>query len=160
MTYPMSQFGFLPRLLFELHSSLGKSVGPLAPTPSPRRALGPFHFYIKGGEKILCNLPDTLPKVSPDNLSAPIFRVQRYILSEHKFGCLPLNSQQFYPIFALILKSCFNQDIFAKLFDWVYRRAWFFIYAILLLFGYKKIPKEEQDDQQLYSCQNSAQSLN
>ena len=45
MVYSSPQFGFLPGLLFELHSSMGSILEPQA-SMSPRRALRPLFFYV------------------------------------------------------------------------------------------------------------------
>ena len=82
--YLTKEFGFLVGLFIDSFGLLNSPLSSPAPL-SPKRALGHFLFYSKGGEKILCNPPQNLPKSSPEEPFRKKIRVQTYILSEHNY---------------------------------------------------------------------------
>ncbi|MBA7679172.1 hypothetical protein ES703_87455 [subsurface metagenome] len=115
MTYQSRQLGSLSGSFFEAKASfmVGTSLvsprEPLASSLPP--ALTPlFYFNGKGGEKILCNPPQNLPKYSPDKPLRKKIRVLTYLLSEHNFLFLWPEAQQSYPIFGSNLNFLFNRD--------------------------------------------------
>ena len=83
----------------------------LAPHTSPGSSSVSGHLYFndKGGEKILCNPPQTPPKSSPDEPSRKKIWVLTYILSEHSFLFLRLKALQSYPVSASNLNLFFNR---------------------------------------------------
>jgi len=84
MTYLPEKFGFLAGSFFEAFASIDTSSaapGLIAPTSFEAA----FYSDNKGGEKILCNPPQNLPKCSPDKLLRKKIKVLTYLLSEHNY---------------------------------------------------------------------------
>ena len=108
MDYLPKQVGFLAELFIDFNKSVDDSVIALAPL-SPKGTLGHFLFYSKGGEKILCNPPQNLPKCSPDKPLRKKIWVLTYLLSEHNYLFLRLEAKQSYPNFASNLNFLFNR---------------------------------------------------
>lgn len=107
MFLQIQKYGLLLSI-FRAFTRIGRTKV-LTPAPLPlKRDVGPFYFYSKGGERILCNPPQNLPKYSSDKPSTQKIRVLTYILSEHKFLFLWPKALQFYPNFAPNLRSYFN----------------------------------------------------
>jgi len=83
MFLPTKKYGLLLPL-FRVFTRIGRTKV-LTPAPLPlKRDVGPFYFNSKGGERILCNPPQTLPKYSPDKPLRKKIWVLGYLLSEHK----------------------------------------------------------------------------
>lgn len=135
MSHLPKQFEFLARLFIDFNKSVDDSV--VAPAPLPlKRDVGPFYFNQKGGEKILCNPPQNLPKYSPDKPLRKKIWVLTYLLSEHNFLFLWPKAPQSYPNFASNLKSYFNRGSLTFLLTPILTPAKFLSSPILLIFCY------------------------
>ena len=83
MDHRPKKFAFLAELFIDFNKSVDDSV--VAPAPlSPKRALGHFLFYSKGGEKILCNPNPFYPLILSHQSFSP-FCVLLDILCKPKF---------------------------------------------------------------------------
>ena len=92
MDHRPKQFAFLAELFIDFNESVDDSV--VAPAPlSPKRALGHFLFYSKGGERILCN-PNPLNHPNPflPLVPAVLFPTRDIMLPKSEQRPLPMPS--------------------------------------------------------------------